>query len=102
MKPRRNDPVYRIRISGLELEELKKRTADMAESFGLDSRIDQYQGRRPIQLHAWDLDCLECALFMALKDEQDFPDKRGPRYEAVKSLYDRIKRLQEQAYGNVP
>ena len=99
MKPRRNDPVFRITIKGLELEELKNRTADMAESFGLDRRIDQYQGQRAIQLHAWDLDCLESVLFMALKDDQDFPEKCGPRYEAVKSLYDRIKRLQEQAYG---
>jgi hypothetical protein len=99
MKRRQNEPVYRITINGLELEELKKQTGAMAEAFGLDRRIDQYQGKRAIQLHAWDLDCLESVLSLALHDDEDYPEKRGTRYEAVKSLYGRIQRLWEQAYG---
>ena len=30
----------------------------MAEAFGLDRRIENYQGKRPIGLFSWDFDCL--------------------------------------------
>lgn len=121
MRPRPSDPVYRITISGLELEELKRLTYQMVEAFGLDRRIESYQGKRPIGFHAWDLDCLEAVLSLAVEEGVDYPgrpgslrrrrrrtatvdgrehsERRGPRYEAVKSLYGRIKRLHEQAYG---
>lgn len=31
----------------------------MTESFGLDRRIENCQGKGPIDLYRWDLDCLE-------------------------------------------
>ena len=58
MKPGPKDTPYRVLITGRELEELKKHTWQMAEAFGLDRRIEMYQGKRPITLYAWDLDCL--------------------------------------------
>lgn len=31
----------------------------MAESFGLDNRIDNLTGKREVGFYSWDLDCLE-------------------------------------------
>ena len=31
----------------------------MAESFGLDRRIDNLTGKRKVGFYSWDLDCLE-------------------------------------------
>jgi len=54
MRPGSRDVQYKILITGQELEELKKFTGDMAESFGLDRRIENYSGKRPIGLYRWD------------------------------------------------
>jgi hypothetical protein len=45
-------------IDGEELAQLKRHTWLMAEAFGLDSRIERYQGKRPIGFYRWDMDCL--------------------------------------------
>jgi len=58
MKPGPKDAAYRILITGRELEELKRLTWQMAEAHGLDRRIEAYQGKHPITLYGWDLDCL--------------------------------------------
>jgi len=98
MKPGKNDKQYKILIAGQELEELKKFTGDMAEAFGLDSRIEKYQGKRPIGFYPWDLDCLEAVMSMAVDDTNEYPDKSGIGYEAIKNLYDRIKKIRKHAY----
>ena len=41
-----------ILITGEELEELQKHTWSMVEAFGLDRRIEQYKGKRPIGWNA--------------------------------------------------
>ncbi|MCA1743675.1 MAG: hypothetical protein ABR542_09955 [Desulfonatronovibrio sp.] len=91
MKPGKKNIKLNILITGRELEELQRYTGDMAESFGLDSRIDQYKGKRPIGLYCWDFECLLCAIEGALKDQQNYPDKDDPGYLALKQLYDRLK-----------
>lgn len=98
MKPGPNDKEYKILITGQELEELKKFTGDMVEAFGLDRKIEKYQGKRPIGFYPWDLDCLEDVLSMAVDDATEYPDKSGSCYEAITNLYDRIKELRKQAY----
>jgi hypothetical protein len=100
MKPGKNDKQYKILIAGQELVELKKFTWSMAEAFGLDRRIEKYQGKRPIGFYPWDLDCLEDVLSMAVDDIREYPDKSGPGYEAIRNLYDRIKQLHKVAYAN--
>ena len=80
------------------MKELKKFTWSMAEAFGLDRRIEKYQGKRPIGFYRWDLDCLEDVIAMALDDNNEYPDKSGTGYEAIKTLYDRIKQIRKQAY----
>ena len=99
MKPGPKDKQYKLLIAGQELEELKKFTWSMAEAFGLDRRIEKYQGKRPIGFYRWDLDCLEDVISMALDDE--YPDKSGSGFEAMNSLYSRIKQIRTQAYGEL-
>ena len=45
LKPGKQDIKVNILIAGEELEELQKHTWSMAESFGLDDRIDNYKGK---------------------------------------------------------
>jgi hypothetical protein len=56
MKPAPGDKKYSIHITGRELAELKKFTWSMVEAFGLDRRIERYQGKRAIGFYRWDLD----------------------------------------------
>jgi len=101
MKPGSQDKRYSIRITGHELDELKKFTWHMAEAFGLDRRIENYQGRRAIGFYRWDLDCLQDVIEMALQDEREYPDRSGQSYEAMKNLYDRVKALSDLAYAEL-
>ena len=48
MKPVSRDHRHRLLISGDELRELKRHTGAMAEAFGLDRKIENYKGSRPI------------------------------------------------------
>jgi hypothetical protein len=56
IKPGSGDKKVIVLISGQELIELKRFTWMMSEIFGLDRRIENYQGTRPIALSNWDLD----------------------------------------------
>ena len=96
MKPGPKDTPYRVLITGRELEELKKHTWQMAEALGLDRRIEMYQGKRPITLYAWDLDCLIDVMTDALAVSTEYPDRSGPGYEALRRLHGRLERLSEQ------
>jgi len=96
MKPGRRDVPYRILITGRELEELKKHTWMMAEAYGLDRRIELYQGKRPLTLYQWDLDCLVDVMSDALITSREYPDRSGPGYEGLQQLRDRLERLSNQ------
>jgi hypothetical protein len=67
----------------------------MAEAFGLDRRIETYQGKRSITLYAWDLDALEDVISDALAVSIEYRDRSGPGYEALQRLLDRLKRMRE-------
>ena len=64
-----NDKAYKILITGPELEELKRHTWEMVDAFGLDLKIEQYKGSRPIGLYRWDMDCLTDVGFAPLDVE---------------------------------
>jgi len=98
MKPGSRDKAYQILITGEELVELKELTYMMAEAFGLDSRVERYQGKRPIGFYRWDLDCLEDVLSVAVDELRDEVGEASPRYQALASLYERIKALRAEAY----
>ena len=59
LKPEKNDIKVYVKFETEELELLKDNTWQMAESFGLDSRIDKLTGKRKVGFYSWDLDCLE-------------------------------------------
>ena len=58
IKPGSRDRKASILITGMELDELQRFDWMMAEAFGLDRRIANYQGVRPIGLYCWDIECL--------------------------------------------
>lgn len=71
----------------------------MAESFGLDSKIERYKGTRPITLYRWDLDCLLDVIAFALKDRREYPDPSSAGYLALKALGERLRAEYESVYG---
>ena len=92
MKPGSKDIKLKILISGDELSELQRHTSEMAEAFGLDRRIENYQGKRPIGLYNWDFDCLLAVIENALDDQVQYPDKTDHGYTALKRLLHRLKK----------
>ncbi len=98
MKPGSRDKKYTILITGLELEEIQRFTGWMAESFGLDRRIADYRGKRPISLYRWDIECLQDVIGMALKDPAEYPYHSTPGYAALRRLYERVRRLCAEAF----
>jgi hypothetical protein len=93
LKPGSKDKKIKILISGKELSELQRHTWSMAEAFGLDRRIENYQGTRPIGLFRWDLDCLIDVIDIALDNPKDYPDKTSEEYHVLKKLHNRLKSL---------
>ncbi|MCI5130750.1 MAG: hypothetical protein D3904_04345 [Candidatus Electrothrix sp. EH2] len=91
MKPGSRDIKLQIKISGEELSELQRHTWQMSEAFGLDTRIANYKGKRPIGLYSWDVDCLLIVIEYSLNDPKEYPDKNSPGYKALKSLFERLK-----------
>jgi hypothetical protein len=91
MKPGSQAIKVNILIPGEELEELQKHTWSMAEAYGLDRRIEQYKGKRPIGLYRWDMDCLIDVLSMALDDAKEYADHNSSGYLALKNLSERLK-----------
>jgi len=100
MKPLPGDHRHRLLISGDELRELKRHTGSMAEAFGLDRKIENYKGSRPITLYRWDLDCLMDVIDLALRNERYYPDRSAPRYLVLKRLGERLRQEYDSVYGH--
>lgn len=96
MKPGPKDKKLNILITGRELEELQRHTHFMAEAFGLDRRIENYKGKRPIGLYSWDFDCLLAVIEDVLNDPKEYPDKSDPGYNALKNLFERLKEEEQR------
>ena len=92
MKPGKYDKKLEILITGLELQELKKWTDDLPESFGLDRRIEKYAGVRPIGFYRWDVEHLLDVLSMVVDNEKEYPQKESPEHLAIKALHNRLKK----------
>jgi hypothetical protein len=89
-RPGSRDKKVSVLITGEELTELQRHTWRMSEAFGLDQRIANYKGKRPIGFHSWDLECLLC-LDDALNDAREYPDKNQPEYKALEGLVNRLR-----------
>lgn len=91
IRPGSKDRKASILIAGLELDELQRFVWMMAESFGLDRRIANYQGVRPIGLWRWDLECLVDVIDSVLDDPEYYPAHDASEYLAIKALRDRLQ-----------
>jgi hypothetical protein len=72
----------------------------MAEAYGLDRKIENYKGTRPLTLYRWDLDCLLDVIDVALRDERHYPSRSAPGYLALKRLGERLRREYDAVYGS--
>jgi hypothetical protein len=100
MKRGSRDIRHTVLIKGDELRELKRHTGSMAEAFGLDRKIESYQGTRPLTLYRWDMECLMDVIDVELNDPRQYPDKTTPEYLALKSLGERLRNEYDRHYGN--
>ena len=96
VKPGSRDRKASILITGMELDELQRFDWMMAEAFGLDGRIANYQGVRPIGLYRWDIECLVDVINSVLDDTEYYPTQDSPAYHAIKNLRDRLQ-IEENA-----
>src|SRR4051812_23224775 len=99
MKPGRHDIRHQVLITGAELRELQRHIALMADGFGLDRRIEEYRGTRPLGLYRWDLECLLAVLRTALADRRKYPSHDVPEYRALNTLNARLQAEYEAHYG---
>jgi len=96
VRPGKYDRKHQVLIKGAELRELKE--LDLAESLGLDRRIERYQGKRPLGLYRWDLEALLDAWSLALHEPDDsYSPPLNKR--AIKKLLERLQAEYESAYG---
>lgn len=91
VKPGSRDRKAKVLITGMELDELQRFTGFMAESFGLDRRIADYQGVRPIGLYRWDIECLLDVIDSVVKDPEEYPVQDSPEHQAIRNLRDRLQ-----------
>jgi hypothetical protein len=99
MKPGRRDIRHKVLITGDELRELKRHAYALAEAFGLDRKIEAYQGIRPLTLYRWDLECLMDTIESELGDPREYPDRAAPEYLALKRLGERLRGEYDRHYG---
>lgn len=100
MKPGKNDIDIKCKISGRQLEELQKHTWQMCEAFGLDKKVVNYKGTRPISFYSRDLDCILDVLSLVLDDVREYPDKKDEGYIKLHELYVDLKKAYKETYGD--
>ena len=97
MKPGKHDRRHQVLIKDAELRVLKE--LSLPESFGLERRVERYQGKRPIGLYRWDLECLLDTLSLEMTDRPWHPRLRRRDLTALESLYGRLRKEYDVAYG---
>lgn len=99
IKPGSSDKKVFILIAGEELTELKHMTWLMSNSLGLDARIENYHGKRPIGLYSWDFECLLAVMDHVLQDGREYPDTTTSGYKALTRLSNRLRDEYHKAFG---
>ena len=100
MKNANDNIAVHIIITGLDLFELQKYTGEMSDVFGLDEKIFNYKGSRPITLYRWDLDCILAVIESALTDKAIYPDPEGFEYNTLRLLQRRLDNEYSAVFGN--
>jgi len=88
MNPGSKDIKVFLKFTQEELSLLQENTWQMAESFGLDTRIDNMNLKRKVGFYSWDLECLE-RVMEDLKNQEDVDQN------IVNGLYEKIKRAMD-------
>jgi hypothetical protein len=99
IKPGSKDKKVDLLISGVELSELKRMAWQMSESFGLDARIENCRGKRPIWLYRWDFECLLAMIDNSLKNSEEYPDNTTSGYKAIMRLSGRLLDKYQKVFG---
>ncbi len=68
----------------------------MCEAFGLDRKVENYKGTRPLSLYSWDLDCILAVLDVVLDDEKEYPDQEDEGYIKLQELYVDLKKAYKE------
>jgi hypothetical protein len=97
LKPGKYDRRHQVLIKDAELRVLKE--LSLPESFGLERRVERYQGKRPIGLYRWDLECLLDTLSLEMTDYPLHSRPRRTDLAALQSLYNRLRKEYDTAYG---
>jgi hypothetical protein len=61
--------------------------------------VQRYEGKRPIGLYRWDLECLLATLSLELEERVQPPRLRRKDIGALRSLHDRLRTEYDSAYG---
>ena len=99
IKPGLHDKKYFILITGDELDELQAHAWDFTECYGLNRRIYNYKGKRPMGLYPWDVEVMKEVIGIVMEDPIYYPDKNSPEYQAISSLYARVHELYLEAFN---
>ena len=99
IKPGRNDKKYFILISGDELDELQEHAWDFTECYGLNRRIYNYKGKRPMGLYRWDIEAMKEVISIVMQDPKSYPDQNSPEFQAISRLYARVHELYREAFN---
>ena len=70
----------------------------MAEAYGLDRRMEQYKGKKPIGFYRWDMECFVDMLSLALDGHKEYPDRKSSGYFVLKRLSERLESEHERNY----
>jgi hypothetical protein len=100
IKPGSGDIKYYLTVTEDELDELVWNSTNLIECFGLDRRIGNYKGKRPIGLYRWDIEALYEIYSSILEEDSDnyYSDKESPQYKAMLSLVTKFKEMYDIAF----
>ena len=71
IKPGLHDKKYFILITGDELDELQAHAWDFTECYGLNRRIYNYKGKRPMGLYPWDVEAMKEVIGIVMEDPKN-------------------------------
>lgn len=91
-----------VRFTDEESDDLVWNSCWLNECFGLDRRIGNYKGVKPIGLEAWEIEALYEVYSSLLENdpEYDCKDTEPDRYPAMKNLVNTLQILYKEAFGS--
>jgi hypothetical protein len=98
MKPGKNDIKTKFLIQGDELDAIQEICYVFTECFGLDTRISNYKGKRPLGLYQWDYECLIAGLDYIVNNERGREGLSQKDLDLLRKLLERINIVYSKAY----